>query len=229
MNSSALFLLTASSAVIAGMMHANAHAEVLQCETANITVHAPNDEDAIQSCRGANAAVRFLVAQGMAIPPVISINVVDKMPEGIPESALGVYSWAERQITLLTYSAFRVREKQVRKFRVPVNRDHYRAAAAHEVAHAVTHYNFKAEPSLLASEYIAYVTLFYTLPSAERNEILRDYPYDDDWEKCAAVLYMGDPIDFGTHAYRHFVRQKSGAAYIHRLLSGESSLLLPGE
>lgn len=179
MSSSSLFLITASSAAIAGMIFVKAHAEVLRCETANITVHARNDEDAAQSCRGANAAVRFLVSQGMVIPPAISINVVDNMPEGIPASALGVYSWGERQITLLTYSAFRTREKQVKKFGVPVNRTHYRAAAAHEVAHAVTHYNFKGEPSLLVSEYISYVTFFNTLPYAERNEILGNYPYDD--------------------------------------------------
>lgn len=226
---SSLFLFIAHSAAAAGLLFANVHAETLQCQTANIVVHAPSNEDATHSCQGADAAIRFLVSQGMVIPSRININVVDTLPGAIPGTALGVYSWKERQITVLTYAAFRAREMRAKKFRVPVSHEHYRAATAHEVAHAVTHHNFKADPSMLASEYVAYVTLFYTLPSAERDRILQNYSYEDDWEKCAAYLYMGDPMDFGAHAYRHFIGQKSGAAYLQKLLQGDSRMLLPGE
>lgn len=163
------------------------------------------------------------------MPQEIKVDIVEAMPEGVTESALGVYVWKEQRVILPTYQTFQDREKQVRKFGVPISRAHYRAAASHEVAHAVAHFNFKAEPSLLAGEYISYATLFYVLPSKERKKILARYPYQEGWEKGAAFIYMSDPIEFGAHAFRHFLKKNGGKAYLHKLLSGETSPLLPGE
>lgn len=214
---------------IAGMATADASAGAMRCGRLNIAFQFPNPEDAIQVCRGGDAALRFLAAQGLTMPPEINVDIVEEMPEGVAESALGIYVWKEQRVILPTYQTFQEREEQVQKLGVPISRAHYRAAASHEVAHAVAHVNFKAEPSLLAGEYIGYATLFYVLPNNEREKILERYPYQEGWEKEAAFIYMSDPIEFGAHAFRHFLKKNGGKAYLHKLLSGETSPLLPGE
>lgn len=226
---SILHVATAVFVANAGIIAHDAGASATRCGRMHLTSQALDREDADHVCRGADAALRFLASQGLVIPPAISVDIVDEMPEGVPKSALGVYAWKERRVILFTYRAFRARENQAQKFGVPINRSHYRAAVSHEVAHAIVRFNFRAEPSLLAGEYISYVTLFHVLPAEERKKILGRFPYQDGWEKQAAFMYMSDPMEFGTHAYRHFLRPENGAAYLNQLLSGEAPLLLPGE
>lgn len=203
----------------ATLLHAAAvYGKQVKCAVQNVTVEAFSDRDAADSCRGAGNAVRFLASQGLSVPANITIKVVTKMPDPVVESALGAYMKAEKEVIVLTYSAFK---KHGSAFKVPLDRPLYRAVVSHEVAHAIAVDNFRQEPSYLGQEYIAYVTLFSTMTLAQRKEILRHYPIDTDWQVHAASLYLFDSLGFGAQAYRHFLRPENGQIFIRKVLDGE--------
>lgn len=195
-----------------------ANARKLKCPGLQVVVESSRLTDAVRSCRGARSAVRFLTAQGMAMPPSISIKIAARLPEDLPRSALGAYSRNEKQIYVLDYAEFRRRHTT---FKVPADPSIYQAVISHEVAHAIAFHNFRSEPTLLGQEYIAFVTFFTTLRPALRQEILWRYDYDESWQLYAVILYLTDALEFGAHAYRHFLRQENGQRYLQRILNGE--------
>ncbi len=195
-----------------------AHARKVKCRSVPVFVESSRLADTARACEGARDAVRFLASQGLDAPPVISIKVVDNMPEAVPRAALGAYSRSEQMIYVLDYAAFRRRHNT---FKVPAAPSIYRAVISHEVAHAIAFHNFKSEPTLLGQEYIAFVTFFATLRPDLREEILWRYDYDADWQLYAVILYLTDALEFGAHAYWHFLRPENGRRYLQRILAGE--------
>lgn len=197
------------------------YAAQLACEVRGVKVEADIDADAKSACEGAKNAITFLKSQGFRIPDSISITLVEKMPDEVSPSALGAYFKSEQRIVILYYKIFLARREW---YRIPIDRDIYRSVVSHEVTHAIASHNFgMAQPSMLAEEYVGYVALFSTMPSAHRERILALYPdtgaADDSFLSDVSV-YMIDPIRFGANAYRHYRRPDNGSAFLQAVLSG---------
>jgi hypothetical protein len=92
------------------------------------------------------------------------------------------------------------------------------------VAHRVAETNFSVpEPTLVAQEYIAYVTLFATLPPIERERLLAAFPGSgfESASEMSAIYYSLSPNGFGAQAYRHFLKPGNGALFVRQILSGQ--------
>lgn len=214
-------------ALIAPLTFSEGMADSLPDETSecqlpgNVLIESSNSSDTLHACLGTGSATRFLSSHGLALPAV-RIKLVDAMPDDIPESALGAYSPSRQEIFVLALSVLQERGKEYELFKVPIDEHVYRALIAHEVAHAIAFHNFKGAPTLLAQEYIAFVTFYTTLEITRREHILRQYEYDEDWVQYPAILYLTDHFAFGVHAYRHFQRSENGQRFFRRLLDGEA-------
>lgn len=187
----------------------------------NVTIDSASQADARYACLGANDAVRFLSSQGFAVPAV-SIRIVDAMPQNIPESALGAFSRSRNEIFILSLPVFLDHSQKYGIFNIPVDDSVYRAVIAHEVAHAIAFHNFRATPTLLAQEYIGFVTFFTALERNRRDNILRRYQYDEEWLGYPAILYLTDQVEFGAHAYWHFHRPDRGRHFFQQILDGKA-------
>lgn len=207
----------ATSLLTALFNFASADAREFACKGEKVSVESSSSQDIRHVCQGARNAIRFLVSNGLN-KHAVTISVVSHMPKEIPESALGAFSRAEKRIYILTYSEFK---KHNALFGTPIDESIYRAVVAHEVAHAIAFHNFKEQPTLLGQEYIGFVTLFWTLDEVRRKQILWRYDYDEDWQKHAHILYLMDPLEFGAHAYRHFLRPENGQVFFRKILDGE--------
>lgn len=87
---------------------------------------------------------------------------------------------------------FRV-QKRDGLFNMPIDESIYRAAVAHEVAHAIAFHNFKDQATLVGQEHIGFVTLFWTLDRTNRDKIRSRYSYDEGWQSHARMLYLMPP------------------------------------
>lgn len=106
----------------------------------------------------------------------------------------------------------------------PMSRGLYRGLVAHEVAHAVI------EPALrdherinpAPHEYVAYATLFATLPPDLRNQILHVFPHRSPVmiDELSALYLALSPADFAVKAHLHFEMPEHGCRFIEGLLSG---------
>lgn len=201
---------------------AEANARTVKCKSVNyIIVEASSRDDVRQACRAAQHAGSFLSSQGLTLPQEdIRIDVVSAMPESIPGSAAGAYSQARRRIFILSYRSFK--ERYHNPLGVSMSKSIYRSVTTHEVAHAIASHNFALTPTLVAQEYIGFVTLFSTMHKGSREQILRRYShYNDEWLTHPEILYLGDPVEFGVHAYRHYLLPENGRKILHRILQGE--------
>lgn len=198
-------------------------AEHYECACHGAKVKSRLKEDALNACEGAGRAIKFLEDLGLAIPPDITIEIVDAMPAAVAPSALGAYMKDERRILVLQYAVLQERREW---YRLPVDHEVYRGVVSHEIAHAVSSHNFRiSEPSMLAEEYIAYVTLLSTMAQAQRRQIINLYT---DEATCSEAglhdvsVYMIDPVQFGVNAYRHFLRQANRRSFIEAILDGRA-------
>lgn len=180
-------------------------------------VDAPRTADAALACQGAQDAINFLISQGLRVPATLTLKVQTQAPAELPRTALGAYLREKHLVIVVSYRNF-LRRRDM--FRIPLDRNLYRAIVAHEVAHAIADHNFSVPPSLLALEYISYVTFFSTMPPSQREKILQPYWYDAEWPLYADVLYLQDHLDFGAHAYWHFVRPENGPEFFRKVLAG---------
>lgn len=195
------------------------HVEVT-CETPNVVVRSPEYADAVSACEGALDALTFLASQGLVVTSDIRIEVVAQLPAAIAGAAAGCYLESQGKVLILAYTGFKARGTWLG---VPANRTLYRSLVAHEVAHSVAACNFTVRtPSVQAKEYIAYVTMFATMPPAQRDEILSRHPgkgFEGDWQ-ISAVIFFVEPVHFGAQAYRHFLKLPDGRDYLHEILAG---------
>lgn len=196
---------------------------LIECALHYAKVKSRLKEDAITACEGANRAITFLKEMGMAIPRDITIEIVDDMPAAVDPSALGAYIKDEQRILILHYAAL---EKRREWYRLPVDRELYRGIVSHEITHAISSHNFRIKnPSILAEEYIAYVTLLSTMAHAQRRQIITLYPDDATGDEAGlrdVGVYMIDPVRFGVNAYRHFLRQENGRRFLEAILDGKA-------
>jgi hypothetical protein len=199
-----------------------AAAQYIACPGTDAHVEAGDSRDAEAGCRGAADAVAFLARQGLRTAVRIEIRFVDRLPA--PESALshGCYVSTETRIYMRGFSACRALAAQGG---IPVDRALHRALVAHEVAHRIAAANFAVpKPTLVAQEYIAYVTMFATMPPDARARLLERLPGSgfDSERQINATYYGFDPNRFGAQAYRHYLRPENGPPFIAHVLAGKA-------
>jgi len=191
------------------------------CPGTRIRVIGATPADRSDICAGAAAARRFLQAQGLVVEPAFTVSVRDRLPDEVSRTSAGCYFEDRQQAHLLSYAAFR---RQRTWFGVKISRGLYRALAAHESAHAVAGCNFAIRrPAIQAREYIAYVTMFATMPAALRAQVLRAQPGTGfaDENAINAITYLFEPMLFGAEAYRHYVRLDDGPAFLKDIVAGK--------
>jgi hypothetical protein len=193
------------------------------CAQPNVSVSADDPGDFDAGCRGAAAAARFLAASGLDTRVPIDIRFVDVMPEaagGMP--SVGCYVRSAETIYVLTFA--RCRTKRL-SHGVEIDRSVHRALVAHEVAHRLVTVHVQPRTlATIAAEYIAYVTMYATMPAAHREQVLQKIPgqgFGSDAE-INVTMYMLDPVYFGAQSWRHYEKPGNGRAYLARVLGGQA-------
>lgn len=215
----AVLLGVAAAAVQAGASDAQ---DDQACAGGRVRIVAAQHDDARDACTGVRAARAFLAAHGVVAAEPFVLKITAELPAESSESAAGSYLAGRHRVYMLPYTAFREAQTW---FQVPIDRDLYRALAAHEAAHAITASNFVGStPTLEAQEYVAYVTMFATMPPMLRERALAalpgsGFPSDD---RITEVFYLFDPMRFGAEAYRHYLRPENGVQFLRRVLAGEA-------
>lgn len=192
------------------------------CPAGQAIVAGANSRDFQDICDGVASAVSFLVSHGASVSDVLTIQVVEQLPEAAGPTAAGGYLESERRINVVPFSAF---HRHGTWFGVPIDRAMYRALASHEAAHAIAARSFRIpNPTIQAKEYLAYVAMFSTMPSALRERALRVLEGEvfASFERFTPMLYMFDPMRFGAGAYRHFSSLAEPGSAVRDVLEGRA-------
>ena len=193
-----------------------------RCPGVDAVIRASEPEDLQAGCQGAAAAVRFLAANGFDTAQPLEIHFVDVMPDSIPGPTLGCFVRPMKRIYML---AGKNCIGRVLKYDIVVDAELHMGLVAHEVAHWIASHNFgNRRPSHVAQEYIAYVTMYASMPAAARNQVLMKIPgkgFGSERE-ITLTVYLLDPVRFGAQAYRHFRKPGKGAPFLQRVLKGQS-------
>ena len=204
-----------------------AAAEVLCVEIScsdTVLVSAEHGSDVVEDvCEAAQAAGDFLRTAGFDTSARVRIKLVDTLPERFGRDALACYVHSERCVYLLTPSSSLARTGPVAAL---TPRFPYSSWVSHEVAHAIAAANFRVpSPTIQAHEYIAYVTMFATMPSTSRDRLLGAFAgagFETE-EQITATLFLLAPNQFGAEAYRHYRSLgRSGPAFLRQILSGQA-------
>ena len=192
------------------------------CPGLNLQVLAAHPADFQDACSGAQAALNFFTAHGFQVGQQLLIEVVDKLPEAAGPAAVACYLIEHQRILILSYEVFGKRQSW---FEIPVSRELYRSLASHEVAHALAASNFAGlRPALQAQEYVAYAVMFATMNPDLRTRILQALPgtgFDHEIQ-ITAIFYALDPLVFGVEAYRHFIKEDNGIAFLRLVFTGKA-------
>ena len=197
-------------------------AETLHCGAGNVTVHAADARDSKTVCEGASDAVRFLGGIGLDVGSEIQIQVVEQLPGVVGLNAAGCYVRSEHCVYAPESTVY---NRQNAGRRGAVSLIPYRSLTAHEMAHAIAENNFAvSRPTVQAHEYIASVTMFSTMPTAARAQLLSELPGDgfDAEEQISATLYLLAPHWFAAQSYRHYNRPENGPAFLRQVLAGHA-------
>lgn len=193
------------------------------CAQPNVVVNASDPGDFDTGCLGAAEAARFLAASGLDTRVPIEISFVDVMPETAGGAlAVGCYVRSIERIYLLTFDRCRGRRLA---HDVEIDRSVHLALVAHEVAHRlVTVHVLPKTLGTIALEYIAYVTMYATMPAAHREQVLRLIPGQGfgSEREINATMYMLDPVYFGAQSWRHYTKPENGRPFLARVLRGEA-------
>lgn len=196
-------------------------AQPQRCPDGGAAVIGAGAADFADVCQGVSRSLKFLALHGVQAAEPVSIEVTHDMPEEAGPTAAGCYLEQKRRVFVVPYSAF---HKNKTWFGVSINRELYRALAAHEAAHAVAACNFRIpRPAIQAKEYLAYVAMFSVMPADLRAQALRATQTEGftSLDRFTPLLYMFDPMRFGAEAYRHFSSVPDQAALIQEVLSGK--------
>ena len=192
------------------------------CANAAISIKAEGAVDHNDICGGADDALTFFSRLDLELLHPLVVEVVRNLPNFMSKTAVGCYLEEEQRILVLTFSAF---QKRRHWFGVPVDRSMYRSLVTHEVAHAVGSCHFAMpDPPIQAQEYVAYVAMFSMMNPDLRERVLAENPgvgFDSQLE-MNEIIYLFDPMRFGVEAYRHYLKNGQGTAFLRRVLSGKA-------
>lgn len=192
------------------------------CPDGSALISGANAQDFADICQGVVSAVSFFSAHGVPAPEPLKIEVTQRLPAEAGETAAGCYVDSKRTIYVVPYATFLTNKTW---FGVKIDRAMYRSLASHEAAHAVAACRFLIpNPTIQAKEYLAYVAMFSTMPSALRKKALKGVPAEtfDSFDRFTPMLYMFDPMRFGAAAYRHFSAESNPVSVIRSVLSGQA-------
>lgn len=215
-------LLARSLALSAMLVVSSAQALGLSCAHGQIFVQADKAPVAEIVCAGAGDAVDFLHEAGLETDGSLLIRVVEALPPGVASSAAGCYVQADAGVYLLTPGALERMRASAGVARDPLP---YRSMVTHEVAHAIAAQNFRvARPSVQAHEYIAYVTMYATMPHAARAPILAGVAGDgfDGEDEITETIYFLAPHWFGVQVYRHYLKRADRQRFLKAILAGQA-------
>ena len=152
----------------------------------------------------------------------ITIDLLPRLPDACGATAAGCYLESEQRVFILRYAEFLRQESW---FKIPLDRTLYRSLVSHEVAHAIVARNFRRPaPPITAKEYLAYVTMFSTMPPSMRTRVMAQFPgeaFEGDWQ-IHTIIYLADPMTFGVRAYRHFMKSDNGRDFLQAILDGRA-------
>jgi hypothetical protein len=197
--------------------------------TVLVAIRASAAADAEMACEGVERALEFLARSGFGPPPSTTIEIVSELPGELGGRAVGCYLRQTRNILILTYESF---QAGAQWFRMPADRDLYRAAAAHEMAHAVV--GCHSEPVRLpvaAHEYVAYVVMFATLDPPLRERILAKFPGAGftSTVQINEITHLVNPNQFGADSWRHYLRRRDRSNWLREIIAGHIVEELPSE
>lgn len=195
-------------------------AAIAPCPGAPLSVRGGDADDVADACAGGVAAIAFLARFGLDVTTPITVDVVARMPEGVDPDAAGCFDAASGRVLLLAHADFLRSGLWMGR---PIDRAMHRAIAAHEVGHAVAACHFAMpRPARIATEYVAYVTMFETMDAGLRAHALATYPdaAPADDRMPGESDYADSPMRFGVRAWRHWVALPDPAAMLQAILEG---------
>lgn len=195
-----------------------------QCPGGSATVEGGTPKDLETICAGVDAAIGFFARFDIRPTEPLSIEVAAKIPAEAGPTASGCFIEAKRRIYVVPYDQFR---RNATWFGVKIDREMYRALAAHESAHAIAACNFAIpNPTIQAKEYLAYVAMLSTMPAPLRDKAIRGARAVgfQSFERFTPLLYMFDPMRFGAEAYQHFKRLDDPGQAVRSILAGDELL-----
>lgn len=209
--------LLAGSALPALAQRAPTH-----CPELTVIVHSSDPADAARFCAAAARAIHFLSAQGLDTQTPVDVHILPSLQGLCPASTFGCYDCRTQRINMLaTAQCLKLGNWAGAPIDPAVCENHM----VHETTHAVTARNFSIpRQSLLAHEYLGYVTMLSTMAPDRRARLLARYPGRgfESADEISLTFYLLDPVRFGVNAYRHFLKPGNGSAFIQKVLSGEA-------
>lgn len=198
-----------------------AHGAPWQCADSYVEIQAADHRQVVAACEASARAIHFLQTQGFKTAGTIEIHLLSELPATCLDHSFGCYNRADRRISMLALSEC-LEMKTLGE--LPLNPVLCNGFIAHEIAHALAADNFTIQhPSLLAHEYIANVTMIATLPRAQRERLLEQWPGKgfESADQISTTYYLLQPIRFGVKVYRHFTQLSNSKQFFKRVLSGK--------
>ena len=197
-----------------------AHADESRCSNINVQVYSADRSDVDTACEAAREAISFLRTNGLDTTRALEVYLVKTLPDMAHLSAYGCYDTSRHRVYMLFFSEC---IKQETWAGPQMDRALYKSLLVHEVAHAVAAANFTyTKPSMLAHEYVAYVTMFATMEPSKREHFLKRFSGHgfDSVDQMSMPFFLLDPFRFGTEAYRHFLKLDNQKTFLEDVLSG---------
>jgi hypothetical protein len=199
-----------------------AAADVQQCSDSIVVLHELPLDVLSSVCEGAGAARTFLRDAGFTVDEPITIEIVERLPNQVDPHAVACYVESDQRVYLLTPAVVAV---PGRSGVDPADQLAYRSRVAHEVAHAIAAMNFRvSSPTIQAHEYIAYVTMFATMPEETRAQVLGALPGHgfETADQINSTLFLLAPTWFGVEAFRHYRSLgDDGPGFLRRIVQGQ--------
>ena len=193
-------------------------------ETPGISISAPNDKMVDYVCDAADRAIIFLEKYKLMPKRVISIEIIKKMIYLDGYWAFGMYDRQSDRILMMSLPALLQSSISPKMYNMPFDEEHYIAALAHEITHAIFHHNsIKIEEKWnnSAHEYLAHATQLGVLSAQRREEIINSED-TGPWEPGdeISVTYMGfNTTGFAVKSYLHLTQMTDPQSFIQILLN----------
>lgn len=209
--------------VLVGLEAGPGSAEELVCANNSlIEIVSPATELAEDICDSAEGALAFLDRFGLQLKRPVTIEVIDKSINSNGYIAFGSYDRQLDKIELMSFAAI-MSGPSPQMYDQPFDRQQYRGAIAHELAHAVFHHNSSGVEDQLTNatqEYLAHATQLGVLSPELRQKIIES---DDigPWESGDSVseIYMSlNPTGFAVKSYLHLTGLADPLPFITILL-----------
>lgn len=197
------------------------------CPGTKLNLLSPHVPEAREICAGARIAEAFFSACGFPAKQRYDVRVSETVESLSGARLYGQFQPSRKLVSLVTLAASKALVASIsdadtmRAYKIVPPAELYRALAAHEIAHAITHQNLTARPSVALYEYIGAVVQITALPDGTRKAYLRRFDGQADTASTTFndVIAFMEPAVFGASAYQHFNLPDNGCRFLKRLLT----------